>query len=177
MRRWCEPIQISTSNFSIAPAFDDEAIDQHQESSDDHCAARLHGVWKWDKSGVSVWTQSIFSVLGVFLWKYRYTPKADDHNVSGSHSILPQLKFPDHFLFGAATSAYQIEGGWNEDGKSESIWDAFTHNHLELIADRSNADVGPNSYHLFEQDVDALNEMGVSDRAINFSKENDVTSF
>lgn len=74
----------------------------------------------------------------------------------------PDRKFPDDFLFGTATAAYQIEGAWNSDGKGPSIWDQYTHDHPERIADRQNCDVGPDSYHFYEEDIKAVKSLGVS---------------
>jgi hypothetical protein len=70
--------------------------------------------------------------------------------------------FPDDFIFSISTSAYQVEGAWNEDGKSPSTWDTFVHQHPKMISDETNADVGSNSYYLFDDDIDSLNSVGVS---------------
>ncbi|KAL1514331.1 hypothetical protein ABEB36_003604 [Hypothenemus hampei] len=71
-------------------------------------------------------------------------------------------KFPDNFLFGVATSAYQIEGAWNQSGKGESMWDWFTHNFPERIQDTSNADIACDSYNRYEEDVSFLKDLNVS---------------
>jgi Glycosyl hydrolase family 1 len=77
------------------------------------------------------------------------------------------ISFPPEFKFGVSTSAYQIEGAWNEDGKSPSVWDTFTHDHPDLIADGVNNDVGPDSYHLYNDDVDAVNHVGVNNKNVD----------
>lgn len=40
---------------------------------------------------------------------------------------------PDNFLLGTATSAFQVEGAWNEDGKGESMWDRYQHGQSKHI--------------------------------------------
>lgn len=77
--------------------------------------------------------------------------------------LLPGMEqvFPDYFLFGSASAAYQVEGAWDRDGKGESIWDRLTHENPEAVADRSNGDVAANSYDLFREDVKALKLSGV----------------
>ena len=72
------------------------------------------------------------------------------------------FSFPSNFKFGAASASYQIEGGWNEDGKSPNIWDTVTHNDPGFTVDRYNGDVAADSYHMYQKDIDALNNIGVS---------------
>ncbi|XP_049837166.1 myrosinase 1-like [Schistocerca gregaria] len=69
-------------------------------------------------------------------------------------------QFPDGFLLGAATSAYQIEGAWNESGKGESIWDHMFHEQPIFTTDGATGDVACDSYHKYKEDVQML-------RAIN----------
>lgn len=70
-------------------------------------------------------------------------------------------KFPNNFLFGVSTAAYQIEGGWNEDGKGPSNWDYYTHNFPDMMTDRSNGDIAADSYHLYEEDINLAKNLGV----------------
>jgi beta-glucosidase len=62
------------------------------------------------------------------------------------------------FAWGVGTSAYQIEGAWNVDGKGESIWDRFLHESGHV----PNGDTACNHYENLEDDLDLLVELGVT---------------
>ncbi|XP_045457583.1 myrosinase 1-like [Melitaea cinxia] len=70
-------------------------------------------------------------------------------------------KFPDQMLFGSATAAYQIEGAWNEDGKSENIWDRLSHQDPCRITECHTGDIAANSYYSYKRDVEMIRELGL----------------
>lgn len=70
------------------------------------------------------------------------------------------IKFPDGFIWGAATAAYQIEGAAFEDGRTESIWDRFS----RLPGKVRNGDTGDRAcdhYHLWRQDIELMKNLGL----------------
>jgi len=73
-------------------------------------------------------------------------------------------RFPDDFVWGAATSAFQIEGAVREDGRGESIWDRFAAKPGNIL-DASDGSVACDHYHRFLDDIPLLRWLGArSDR-------------
>jgi beta-glucosidase len=62
------------------------------------------------------------------------------------------LTLPKGFVWGTGTSAYQVEGAWNEGGKGESIWDRFSHSPGK-IKGGDTGDIACDQYRLFAQDI------------------------
>ncbi len=79
---------------------------------------------------------------------------------------MARLTFPKGFVWGVATSAYQIEGAWNEDGRGPSIWDTFSHTPGKVF-NNQNGDVAADHYHRWQQDVELMDKLGM--RAYRFS--------
>ena len=71
------------------------------------------------------------------------------------------MDFPADFLFGVATSAYQIEGAVHADGRGESIWDRFCAQ-TGAVEDGSSGEPACDHYHRFVEDLDLLAALGVN---------------
>ncbi|MBI1378454.1 MAG: beta-glucosidase [Frankiales bacterium] len=70
-------------------------------------------------------------------------------------------RFPDGFVWGAATAAFQIEGATTEDGRGRSIWDTLCAR-PGAILDGSDGSVACDHYHRWESDLDLLRDLGLS---------------
>ena len=77
-----------------------------------------------------------------------------------------RVDFPTDFIWGAATSAYQIEGAAAEDGRGASIWDTFCAS-AGKVRDGDSGAVACDFYHRYPQDIELMRELGLS--AFRFS--------
>ncbi|KAM3608026.1 uncharacterized protein V6R79_017957 [Siganus canaliculatus] len=77
--------------------------------------------------------------------------------------------FPQDFSWGVSSSAYQIEGGWNADGKGPSIWDNYTQSPESDITDKANGDVACDSYNRLDEDLYMLRGLKVKSYKFSLS--------
>ena len=81
---------------------------------------------------------------------------------------MPDIRFPDGFLWGAATSAYQIEGSPLADGAGESNWHRFSHQPGRIV-DGDHGDFACDHYHRFADDIRLMRDLGLQAYRFSFS--------
>jgi beta-glucosidase len=91
---------------------------------------------------------------------------SEEAEAGAANDRCAAAKFPSGFVWGTATSAYQIEGAVKEDGRGRSIWDTFAHTPGK-IAGGSDADRAADHYHRYKEDVRLIKDLRV--KAYRFS--------
>src|SRR6188472_1948493 len=81
--------------------------------------------------------------------------------VAGPRRMSAPRTFPDGFLWGAATAAYQIEGSPLADGAGPSIWHRFSHT-PGRTANGETGDVACDHYNRYAADVDLMSSLGLT---------------
>src|SRR5437899_7579826 len=71
------------------------------------------------------------------------------------------IGFPDGFIWGASTAAYQIEGAATADGRGPSVWDTFSHTPGK-VRGGDTGDIACDSYHRYREDVALLASLGLT---------------
>lgn len=90
----------------------------------------------------------------------------DMPTIATTATPAPLATFPTGFLWGAATSAYQIEGAVHADGRGVSIWDTFSHAPGNIVGDAT-GDVADDHYHRYAHDLALMQQLGL--RSYRFS--------
>lgn len=106
------------------------------------------------------------------------SPFADPRsNPYALHPLMPSylgadysdVRLPANFKWGVSSSAYQIEGAADADGRGPSIWDMLSHRVPNFVADNTTADVAASHYYLYKQDIARLASLGVPSFALTIS--------
>jgi beta-glucosidase len=84
--------------------------------------------------------EKTFALITIFL-AFAFSGKCSD--------VFSRCDFPEGFVFGSSTSAYQWEGAVAEDGRKPSVWDRFCHSHNN----QGNGDITCDGYHKYKEDV------------------------
>ena len=78
------------------------------------------------------------------------------------------LGFPEGFIWGASTAAYQIEGAPDADGKGPSVWDTFSHTPGK-VRGGDTGDIACDSYHRYREDVALMASLGLKNYRFSIS--------
>lgn len=78
------------------------------------------------------------------------------------------MLFNDKFIFGVAASSYQIEGAYNKDGRTPSIWDTFSKTEGKVF-NMDNGDVACDHYHRYKEDVAIIKDLGADSYRLSIS--------
>jgi beta-glucosidase len=78
------------------------------------------------------------------------------------------LGFPEGFIWGASTAAYQIEGAATLDGKGPSVWDTFSHTPGK-VRGGDTGDIACDSYHRYREDVELIASLGLNSYRFSIS--------
>ena len=76
--------------------------------------------------------------------------------------------FPNGFFWGSATASYQVEGAFNEDGRTPSIWDTFSKMPGKTV-DGATGDVADDHYHRYKGDIQLMKNLGVKSYRFSIS--------
>lgn len=79
-----------------------------------------------------------------------------------------KVVFPENFIWGAATAAYQIEGAVKQDGRGPSIWDKFSHTPGKVV-DNHTGDTACDHYNRFKDDIKIMKEIGLKSYRFSIS--------
>ncbi|KAK7257865.1 hypothetical protein RIF29_32155 [Crotalaria pallida] len=110
-------------------------------------------------------TFEVYSLIGLLaLLSSSSIVFSQENNATTPKVVVPLLNrksFPNGFIFGTASSAYQYEGAASEGGRGPSIWDTFTHKYPEKVKDGQSGDVAVDSYHRYKEDVAIMKDMNL----------------
>ena len=96
------------------------------------------------------------------------TSTLPEQQADAAEAVALAGRFPPNFVFGVASSAYQIEGAADEDGRGPSIWDTFSHTPGRTMNGET-GDVACDHYHRWRDDVALMRELGVGSYRFSIS--------
>ncbi|XP_060190160.1 beta-glucosidase 18-like isoform X2 [Lycium barbarum] len=106
------------------------------------------------------WTTKMYSYLICLLLLLQHVNSANTI-IYGLEQEVKRSEFPDGFLFGTSTSAYQIEGAYTEDGRSLSNWDAYCSINGR-IPNGGSGNIADDHYHRYLEDIDTMASLGAN---------------